>query len=342
MFVKMIAAAALSVGAAAGALPSQDYTHAQQMVAVDGARRLNLFCMGNGEPTVLFDSGAGDSTWVWHKVQGEVAKITRACAYDRAGIGFSDAATRASDARNTVDDLHRLVQAARMHTPIVYVGHSIAGLYGTLFATEYPNEVAGIVFVDPSFSDQWQKMIAPVPAAKRAPMQALFAKLVADGRQCEALAQKGELSKPTPADTKLCLDASTAPEKLDATLAHALVVQGQNAKLYAAQVSEYESFVRFDRSSRDQDEVESSSPTFGDKPVVVLTHGKPAGFPGVTAAENAAMEKAWMDGHDRLAHLSIRGSNMVVPNSGHYIELDAPGAVIDAVKKVVAEVRAGK
>jgi pimeloyl-ACP methyl ester carboxylesterase len=78
-------------------------------VAVDGTRRLNLFCLGNGSPVVIFEAGLGGDSLDWRNVQGGVARFTRACSYDRASYGFSDAATRPSGAANAMDDLHRLV-----------------------------------------------------------------------------------------------------------------------------------------------------------------------------------------------------------------------------------------
>ena len=345
IFRTILAAMAVAVSTVAlpDVVPSQDYAHPQQLVAVDGTRRLNLFCMGSGEPTVLFESGAGDSMVVWRHVQGKVAKVTRACAYDRAGYGFSDAATRASDARNTVDDFHRLLRAAHIRTPIVYVGHSIAGLYGALFAATYPDDVAGIVFVDPSFPDQFQKMSASLSPAAKARLYALLNAQTAIRRACVDLARKGALAAPATDAAKGCVSTGDSPDTLDNTLREALTAQYTQAKNFDTQISEYDNFLPQDgRPSTDQLEVEAAKFGFGDKPLVVLTHSKPMALPGLTPAQVAAAEKAWQDGHDAIAAKSTRGSNMVVPNTGHYIEIDAPGAVTGAVDKVVAEVRAGK
>lgn len=346
MMLKLILAAAAAATASAAtldAVPSQDYAHPQQLVAVDGARRLNLLCMGQGEPTVMFESGAGDSMVVWRHVQGEIAKVTRACAYDRAGYGFSDAATRASDARNTVDDFHRLLGAAHIHMPIVYVGHSIAGLYGALFAATYPNDVAGIVFVDPSFPDQFQKMSASLPPATKTHLFAMLNAQRSQWRACAALARKGALASPQTKAAKDCVSTGDSPDSLDDTLRDALTAQYSQAKNFETQISEYSSFTpQGDRPSADQLEVEAAKFTFGDKPLIVLTHSKPIPLPGLTPAQVAATDKAWSDGHDVIATKSTRGSNTVVPNTGHYIEIDAPDAAIAAVKKVVTEVRTGK
>ena len=73
--------------------------------------------------------------------------------------------------------------------------------------------------------------------------------------------------------------------------------------------------------------------------LIVLTRGNPQDTPGLNAAQNEAVNRAWAEGHDRLAALSSRGSNRVVPNSGHYIQIDQPQAVIDAVTSAVTQIR---
>ena len=111
--------------AAQTVVPPEIYQSPQRLVAVDGSRRLNLYCAGSGRPTVFLEAGSGNGMVVWRLVQAEIAKFTQVCAYDRAGLGFSDAATRPSDVRNMTDDLHRLLLAADIPRPIVFVGHSL-------------------------------------------------------------------------------------------------------------------------------------------------------------------------------------------------------------------------
>ena len=94
------------------------YTQPQQMVEVEPGRRLNLHCVGTGSSTVVFESGLGVPLSNWRFVQPVVAHKTRTCAYERAGLGFSDAPTRASDSKKIADDLHRLLGAGSMQTPI--------------------------------------------------------------------------------------------------------------------------------------------------------------------------------------------------------------------------------
>jgi hypothetical protein len=81
----------------------------------------------------------------------------------------------------------------------------------------------------------------------------------------------------------------------------------------------------------DAAEIDSAGPSFGDKPLAVLTAGVGSGAPEQFAA--------WRAGHDRLAALSTRGDNTIVPGARHFIQTDRPQAVIDAVRRVVAVVR---
>ncbi|MEO8386209.1 MAG: alpha/beta hydrolase, partial [Betaproteobacteria bacterium] len=130
------------------------YTAPQRLVEIEPGRKLNIYCTGHGAPTVVFDSGQAGETSEWGMIQPAVARRTRACSYDRAGIGFSDPANRPSTSANIVDDLHRLLAAASISPPYILVGHSYGGMNIKLFAYRYPLEIAGIVFVDPSHEDQ--------------------------------------------------------------------------------------------------------------------------------------------------------------------------------------------
>jgi pimeloyl-ACP methyl ester carboxylesterase len=130
------------------------YTHAQRLVEIEPGRRLNLYCTGKGSPIVVFDSGGGGETVDWAPVQPAIAGHTQACSYDRAGLGFSDPGKRASDSKNIVDDLHRLLTAAALKPPYVLVGASYGGLNVRLYADTYAAEVVGMVLVD-STSEDW-------------------------------------------------------------------------------------------------------------------------------------------------------------------------------------------
>jgi pimeloyl-ACP methyl ester carboxylesterase len=128
-----------------------------QMVDV-GGYQLHLYCTGanvNGSPTVILEQGLGGISSGWALVQPEVAKGTRVCSYDRAGMGWSDSSSEPSDAQHIAQELHTLLQNAAIPGPYVLVGWSVGGLYAREYAGQYGDEVVGLVLLDSSHPDQW-------------------------------------------------------------------------------------------------------------------------------------------------------------------------------------------
>jgi pimeloyl-ACP methyl ester carboxylesterase len=327
-----------------GTVAPEVYLHPQRLVAVEGARRINLYCEGTGSPTVVFDAGAGENMMVWRHVQGRIATVTRACAYDRAGYGFSDSATRASDAKNTADDLHRLLSAAGIATPIVYVGHSAAGLYGALLVAEHPRDVAGVVLVDPAFAHSEQRTMAAFTPADRAKMRSAYAGVLDFIRDCLARANRGELANPVTKEASACVDTRGYRDDIDETLRKEMARQNAQPKLLTAALSEYGSIWPVAESTTvDDRELDAEPVGFGDRPLVVLIHdgANDPPPPGFSAGQRAAMEKARVAALFTLAQTSTHGTHIVVEKTSHHIQFDQPQAVIDAVRRVVEAVRSG-
>ena len=131
----------------AEAADAKAYPPPGQMVDV-GGYRLHINCTGSGSPTVVIDAGWGDSSAGWGWVQPEVAKTTRICTYDRAGMGWSEASPQPRTAREFAKELHTLLAKANEPGPYVLVGHSLGGYTVRVYAHDYPAEVAGLVLID--------------------------------------------------------------------------------------------------------------------------------------------------------------------------------------------------
>lgn len=123
-----------------------------------GGHRLRIECLGTGSPTVIMDSGLNMPKHTWENVPQEVGKFTRVCVYERAGIGESDPSLQQMrTSKDVVAELQKLLQNAGEKTPFILVGHSFGGLNMRLYSGLYPQEVVGLVLVDSSHPDQYQR-----------------------------------------------------------------------------------------------------------------------------------------------------------------------------------------
>lgn len=296
---------------------SEPYTHAQRLVDIGNGRKMNIYCVGNSSPTVIFDSGleVGSGTLYWNHVQPAVAQITRACSYDRAGSGFSDPGPLPRDSDAIVSDLHALLERAGIAPPYILVGHSIAGLYEPLFAARYSSEVAGMVLVDPSAPGQNELL-----ASNIAKYPAFMAQQLASLDQC--------------ADDPSLKQCVPAPDPhLSAALNSAIRAMERAPATWQDPASELDSF--------DQDTAQLSGAMhgYGSMPLIVLTSLENIttmkSLLGATDAQIATVQEGWMNLHDQLAAQSSRGINCVVPGAGHYIQVDKPDVVIDAIRQIM-------
>lgn len=114
-----------------------------------GTHKLQLYCAGKGSPTVLLDTGSGESYASWKQFIENIAKETRICAYDRAGYGQSEPGPLPRDSGRETEELYLLLNKAGIKGPYLLVGHSLGGLNMQVFADRYPKLVAGMLLLDP-------------------------------------------------------------------------------------------------------------------------------------------------------------------------------------------------
>ncbi|MBD3237034.1 MAG: alpha/beta fold hydrolase [Candidatus Eisenbacteria bacterium] len=114
-----------------------------------GTHRLHIHCEGEGQPPIIVDVGVGSSGEQWAALRRELAEVSRICTYDRAGYGESEAGPFPRDAGTVADELHALLRGAALPPPYLLVGHSLGGLHVQVYAARHPDEVAGLVLLDP-------------------------------------------------------------------------------------------------------------------------------------------------------------------------------------------------
>jgi len=253
-----------------------------------GGRSLAIVCSGSGSSTVVLESGLGaESAW-WEPVQDAVARFTRVCRFDRAGKVLSAPAPTPRTSHDMVADLHTLLANADIPGPYVLVGQSVGGFNVRVYASRYPDQVAGIVLVDSMHEDQFVAlgpMLPPPFPGEPAALTGVRQFWTADW-----------------------IDPTKNVEGIDFPVS---CEQGR------AVVS------------------------LGDLPLVVLT----ADFENASDLQEAPAEfrqvwmRQWWMLQSGLAGLSTASSHRLVPGSGHFIQRDAPDAVIAAIRQVVEAAR---
>ncbi len=281
------------------------------LIDVDG-HRLHLHCLGDGRPAVIFECGAGDEASSWFEIQREVAKTTRACAYDRAGMGWSDAASGSRSAGDYTRELRTLLERGGVPAPFVIVAQSLGGLFALHFASEYPDDVAGLVLVDAGYKKTYEtlasrnpKMAARIRRQMRlVPIAAFFLRLGL-GRLI------GRRIVTRESDVRAVQISHLQPK-----MVRALAAEGR---------------VLGDLSS-----VRSAPPR--NLPVIVLARGK-TGEMRMRGIDPVEIDATWDELQRELAAMFDDGEHRVVDGAGHMIHLDRPDAVVEAIHDVVEAAR---
>jgi pimeloyl-ACP methyl ester carboxylesterase len=294
--------------------------------------RLHLACAGEGGPTVVLEAALGASSISWSLVQPGLARLTRVCSYDRAGFGWSDRGPMPRTARRIASELHTLLQRAEVPPPYLLVGHSFGGIVARVFAHDYRDSVAGVVFVDPAHPEDWA-----TPAAKertridrgtrlcrhgaaaariglaRAIVALGSAGVVSAARGMARIISRGELSRE---DEGILAPVWKLPPEARRPLARFWT----HPKFFEALGSQIESICV---SSREALDAEAAG--YGDLPLVTIS--------STDASEYRLRQQ------ETLARLSTRGRHVVATRSGHWVPLDQPELVISVVRDMVEEIR---
>jgi pimeloyl-ACP methyl ester carboxylesterase len=138
-----------------GHLDRRRYTGSGRLINIGQGCKLYLLEKGSGGPTVLFESGIAATNLNWCRIQETVSRFTHTASYDRGGLGWSSPANSARTPGNIAIELHAMLERAGIKPPYVLVGHSFGGLVMRRYAVLYPEDVAGIVLVDPMRCEEW-------------------------------------------------------------------------------------------------------------------------------------------------------------------------------------------
>jgi pimeloyl-ACP methyl ester carboxylesterase len=282
-----------------------------------GGYRLHISCSGQGSPTVILDAAADMMSADWGWIQPEIAKKTRVCSYDRAGMGWSDSGPQPRDARQVSAELHTLLAQAGIAAPYILVGHSAGGLYVRMYTAQYPDEVVGLVLVDPGHPD----MTARIPE-----LQAQTASDVQLVRTMRLLSYVG------------------IPRLLGIGKANAEGLPPERAAEVNAFVSTPQHWATIlaliDATPASYDEVRATS-TLGSRPLVVIS-ANTAWLERGAPADDA--RRILNELHAELAGLSTNSRHRIVEGATHGSLLhnhDDAQATITAIEAVLTAIQTG-
>lgn len=297
-----------------------------------GGYRLHLYCTGSGAPVVVFDAALGASSLSWSLVQPEVSRRTQACTYDRAGFGWSDAGPLPRTAGRVAGELRALLQRANIAPPYLLVGHSFGGLVMRIVAARHPAEIAGLVLVDPAHPEEWLepddaqrrqidrgvRLCRHGARAARLGVARAVAALVGIGALTPARAlvrfvSRGGLGR---ADEEILAPIWKLPPDARRPLRQFWTQPG----FFEALGSQIESICESAAETRD-----AGLEILARMPVVVIS----------AATSNARRVQL----NEALARRSPRGRHRVAQGGGHWVPLDEPRLVIDAVGELLDEIR---
>lgn len=280
-----------------------------ELLDVDG-QKLHLLSMGQGGPTVVLEAGMGSLSIQWAWIQPEIAQFTRVVSYDRAGLGWSESDKQPHDARHVAQQLHALLSKADIAGPYVLVGHSLGGLFVRMYASLYPDEVLGMVLLDPSHPDQWQRL---PPADVRGFMSMKRMMTIAPLLARLGVARMTGMLQPP-------LDGLPARQQAEAKAFFASTghVEGMRADILSMEESMAQ--VR-------------TVGGLGERPLSVISVGSPAG----------PMLRTIQAMHTELASLSSRSTHRIVEGADHFSLVTNRAyaqSAIDAVYDMVEVLRA--
>ncbi|MCD9022615.1 alpha/beta fold hydrolase [Cohnella silvisoli] len=323
--ITILAIALVSIGVfyeqAARSRAAKDFPAPGRLVDI-GGRQIHLNCEGQGTPVVVLEAGADTSgSPLWQPVQEQVARFTRVCSYDRAGIMWSDPAKGPRNSLAIAEDLHKALRAANEQAPYVLVGASMGGPYVMTFTKYYGKEVAGMVLVDASHPEQTARLAqaSGVPASD--PIPFVF-------RALAAMAWSGL--------PRLVLPDAEIPELPSQTAKAITAYQPTSLAAAFSEAAVFEDSLREAGTFR----------TLGNLPLAVLSRGKPwSAFSeaertasGLTREQFNRSEAAWASMQDEEASWSSNSTHQVLTDSSHVMQLERPDAVIAAIKDVVGKV----
>ena len=296
-----------------------------ELIEVSGGR-LHIRTRGTGRPPVIFEAGVAASSVSWTPLQDSVAAFTSTASYDRVGFGWNHETRQPQSAGEMIESLRALLASVGFVPPFVFVGHSFGALLVRLYADRWPEEVAGLVLVDPALLLEWadphpdrRRMLGRgIALSRRGALLArigfvrfslslltggsralpkLFSKLSSGKGHSVSERLVGEVRKLPPSLWPIVQSHWCRPQSFESMARHLAALPETAARVYKANLS---------RSI----------------PVTVISAGR------LTPEQRAE--------HEAIAQSSDRGRHIIASRSGHWVHLDEPDIVITAIRDILS------
>jgi pimeloyl-ACP methyl ester carboxylesterase len=291
----------------------KDYPAPGRMISI-GTHRMHMHCVGEGKPTVVLDAGGAGFSVMWAAVIERAQSVTRLCAFDRSGLGWSEPGKVSPTAESREADLEALLAVSGESPPFILVGHSLGGMHAWLYAQDHLDQAAGLIAVDtapPNMAD----LNAMGPGVKIEGGQRLLFMSI------ERLGLVPALVGDLPVETE------GLPES-------ASVVMKRSRFLSKGLLSEQLAMDALAHAARKMGSIQ-------DLPLIVITHGMPGDFEAWGFGDRAQdAEQAWQDMQVELSELSSNGEIFIAQESGHMVPVQQPAIVVDAIRRLVEGYRA--
>jgi len=323
----------IAMHGAANAVPGDTiYAKPGQLVSTSDGTRLNFYCMGRGSPAVIFDAAEGDWSPAWATVQPQVAKWTRACSYDRAGLGFSGPGPMPRTTERYARELHSALHNAGIQGPYILVGHATGAYPARTFADKYLPEVAGLVLIEGDARDvETSADLAEI-------WRAINARNLAELRMCRDRVVKGEpLPMPPPPDHPdwMCDDYfyRGLPEKIFSPELNARLLQ-----IAATKIAAYDTLISgVEQRLSDDSYLKEHRTSLGSRPLRIITAdhhiSDTPSTPVARHLEHVRFNTERKLFQSRLLDLSSN-AKQILTQTGPYVQFDRPDIVIAAIREV--------
>jgi pimeloyl-ACP methyl ester carboxylesterase len=288
-----------------------------------GGHRLHVVCQGDGVPPVLLEAGIAASSLSWALVQPAIARFAKVCAYDRAGLGWSDAAASGRTFARVCDDLDAVRRHVHLDARVVLVGHSFGSLVVRGLAARHPQHVAGLVLIDPptEWLDASPAQEYRITRAMRlARVGAILARL-GIVRVCLSLVMGGRAAVSRRVARAFGATAEQTLERLVTEINKLPPELRQVVQAHWCQPKSFRAMGDYLRVlHREAPAIVAAAPP-PEIPVIVIS-----------GSHQSAPEIA---NHRRLAEASQRGQHVIASDSGHWVLFDRPDLIVEAVRGFV-------